>query len=615
MDLAVAGYGYVEIYRNEGAKLASVPTWSAVELGGVVHSLAWGDVNGDRLPDLAVGAEGSSGVYLNLADGLLSETPYWLLPELQWTTSVAWGDVNYDGKLDLALSGFGHDMSCDCYRHEVVIYLNVDGVLQNPMYIPIESNAVYSIAWRDINRDGYPELAVATGSQAAVYINARGVLTSTKAWRPAESDSTSVVAWQDVDGDGDADLTTGNAGVNRIYRNDNGELQPQAIWTSGVDDYITSIAWGDVDGDGDPDLAAAIYGYDEECECSASTIQIYFTERTILQSESVWNPDLNRVYSIAWGDVDRDGDLDLAVGTGAGNPVKVYRNDSGALQATVMWQSVENDFTQSVAWGDVNGDGWLDLAVGNVAAYDFDCSCWPSDSVNKIYLNHSGHLSESSDWQSEERDDTYSVAWGDVNGDGNLDLAVGNAPTYDLVCDCYKNGENRIYMNMGVTLGTTASWWSDDADDTWSIAWADMDNDGDLDLAAGNTNFEANKVYTNVGDELERSPSWQSVEADYTQSVAWGDVNGDGFIDLAVGNQGINQVYLNEHGVLTNTASWSSTEWHSTSSVAWGDVDGDGDLDLAAGNYGESNQIYQNDRGVLQLRDTGNLGDLDNTRS
>ncbi|MCB0086184.1 MAG: VCBS repeat-containing protein, partial [Caldilineaceae bacterium] len=280
-----------------------------------------------------------------------------------------------------------------------------------------------------------------------------------------------------------------------------------------------------------------------------------------------------------------------------------------------MWQSVENDFTQSVAWGDVNGDGWLDLAVGNVAAYDFDCSCWPSDSVNKIYLNHSGHLSESSDWQSEERDDTYSVAWGDVNGDGNLDLAVGNAPTYDLVCDCYKNGENRIYMNMGVTLGTTASWWSDDADDTWSIAWADMDNDGDLDLAAGNTNFEANKVYTNVGDELERSPSWQSVEADYTQSVAWGDVNGDGFIDLAVGNQGINQVYLNEHGVLTNTASWSSTEWHSTSSVAWGDVDGDGDLDLAAGNYGESNQIYQNDRGVLQLRDTGNLGDLDNTRS
>ncbi|MCB0081375.1 MAG: VCBS repeat-containing protein, partial [Caldilineaceae bacterium] len=358
LDLAVAGYGYVEIYRNEGAKLASVPTWSAVELGGVVHSLAWGDVNGDRLPDLAVGAEGSSGVYLNLADGLLSETPYWLLPELQWTTSVAWGDVNYDGKLDLALSGFGHDMSCDCYRHEVVIYLNVDGVLQNPMYIPIESNAVYSIAWRDINRDGYPELAVATGSQAAVYINARGVLTSTKAWRPAESDSTSVVAWQDVDGDGDADLTTGNAGVNRIYRNDNGELQPQAIWTSGVDDYITSIAWGDVDGDGDPDLAAAIYGYDEECECSASTIQIYFTERTILQTESVWNPSDLSVYSIAWGDVDRDGDLDLAVGN-YGDRNQVYKNENGSL--VPAWESVERFDTTSVAWGDVDGDGDLDL--------------------------------------------------------------------------------------------------------------------------------------------------------------------------------------------------------------------------------------------------------------
>ena len=91
-------------------------------------------------------------------------------------------------------------------------------------------------------------------------------------------------------------------------------------------------------------------------------------------------------------------------------------------------------------------------------------------------------------------------------------------------------------------------------------------------------------------------PSWTSSNSLYTESVAWGDVDGDGDHDLVVGNYGNNEVYLNNGTALATTPAWTSSNALNTRSVAWGDVDGDGDLDLAVGNYGggDTNEIYLN---------------------
>ncbi len=98
-----------------------------------------------------------------------------------------------------------------------------------------------------------------------------------------------------------------------------------------------------------------------------------------------------------------------------------------------------------------------------------------------MYANTGGALA--STWTSAYSDDTVSVAWGDWDGDGDLDLAAGNF-----------GQPNRVYANSGGALAS--AWTSADSDDTRSVAWGDWDGDGDLDLAAGNE-YQPNRVCSN----------------------------------------------------------------------------------------------------------------------
>ena len=126
----------------------------------------------------------------------------------------------------------------------------------------------------------------------------------------------------------------------------------------------------------------------------------------------------------------------------------------------------------------------------------------------------------------------------------------------------------------------------------YSLDFGDLDGDGDLDLAAA-TDL-TNKIYLNNDGTLETTPSWSSPGSTYTFILSWGDVDGDGDLDLVEGNMGGANIYLNNGGTMSNSPYWSvSPGWVMT--VDLGDIEGDGDLDLVIGYYdSRQDQIYLN---------------------
>ena len=138
------------------------------------------------------------------------------------------------------------------------------------------------------------------------------------------------------------------------------------------------------------------------------------------------------------------------------------------------------ELTLAVRLVDADGDGDLDLITGN------------SGKANRLYLNNG----TSDPWEgvagvpiTSDQDDTFSLALGDVDRDGDVDLVAGNT-----------DSTNRLYLNNGTGdpwAGAIGLDISSDEDTTGPVSLADLDADGDLDLAAGN--FGVNRLYLNNG--------------------------------------------------------------------------------------------------------------------
>ncbi len=148
--------------------------------------------------------------------------------------------------------------------------------------------------------------------------------------------------------------------------------------------------------------------------------------------------------SIAWGDYDNDGDLDIAIGTGgnteSGVGLQLFQNNKGRF---ILDQSVDkqgifgNEDIRQVVWGDWDNDGDLDLAAlatspTHVLIFENESSVFTLDPSNGL------------GWQIDDVLKASYIAWGDYDSDGDLDLAVGSSGDYLRV---FENDKGKLSYN------------------------------------------------------------------------------------------------------------------------------------------------------------------------
>ncbi|OQY69969.1 MAG: hypothetical protein B6D44_16635 [Ignavibacteriales bacterium UTCHB2] len=304
----------------------------------------------------------------------------------------------------------------------------------------------------------------------------------------------------------------------------------------------------------------------------------------------------------AFVDINKDGWLDFVVANGNDISIQklvVYYNDgTGKFPSTPDWQSDDSDYHGHLAIGDVNGDGWMDVAVSVYIGQ----GGFSTPGKVKLYLNNNGILSLNPDWVSGDLFYTFSCAFGDADGDGDLDLAVTAGESY------YGDSDQlRIYFNNNGILDSLPGWKSQNYFYSYDVSWADFDNDGDLDLVcAGESN--PNYIFENYGDSISVTPTWQSTDASqYANSLFVGDVNNDGYLDLAIsdnnqlGGTGKFKIYLNNNGTLETTPFWNSNFSGMGSGINLADIDNDGDLDLITGGWWDNIRIYLNNNGNFNV--------------
>jgi hypothetical protein len=644
LDILMCGYSYAvgrlaRIYRNDGGTFTDLNLGLPDVCDG---SVAWGDYDNDGDLDFVLtGYQDSplstSRVYRNNGNETFTDIGAGL-PGLYWS-AVAWADYDNDGDLDLLVTGdTGSGYASRLYRNDA-------GKFYYEWVAPLPGVGYSAVAWGDYDNDGDLDLLLAgnmgAGFIARVYRN-EGAASFTDIGAGLPGFSYGTVAWGDYDNDGNLDILlsgfTGSQYITRVYHNDGaGTFTDLVAGLTGV--FESAAVWGDYDNDGDLDFVLA---GDTSTEFIA---RVYRNDGAPANTPPAGPGGLSALaagdhVTLSWtAPVDAQTpaaglSYNLRVGTTPGgcevtsamaDAASGYRRvvQLGNTQPRTSWtldlplgryywsaQAVdgayagspfapEQSFTvmtltdigaglpgvhwNSAAWGDYDGDGDLDVLLAGDTGEGYCARVYRNDGAGAFTDVGAGLPGVAAS----------AAAWGDCDNDGDLDLVLTGDTGAGYVAAVHRNDGAGVFTDVGAGLpGVRAG----------SVSWGDCDNDGDLDLLlTGYTGAERiTRIYLNRGGGVFADLDAGLPGVGYG-AAAWGDCDNDGDLDLVLsghtGSGYLARVYRNDGaGAFTDVG--AGLPGVCVGSVAWGDYDADGDLDLVLSGHTGSEclaRLYRND--------------------
>jgi hypothetical protein len=339
------------------------------------------------------------------------------------------------------------------------------------------------------------------------------------------------------------------------------------------DQHAIGAAWGDYDGDGFLDLYVSN---------SNNSNRLFHNTAPSFTDVSAPPVDDNGIgYGAAWGDYDNDGDLDLYLANSASSN-ELYRNDGGGVFTDVTAPPIDApaDASQQVNWVDYDNDGDIDLYVTTYAG------------PNRLFRNDNGSWTDITGTPVNYAGSSAGAAWADYDSDGDMDLYLA----------CNYGEANHLFRNDGGGIFTDVSVPPlNDTGEGTGVAWGDYDGDDDLDIYVVNNGGQANKMFENQGGTFVDPGTPVLNDAGWGLSGGWADYDNDGDLDMYITNSnGPNKLFRNDGpGSFADATGSVVADTGYGMGFAWGDYDNDGDLDIYVPNTGlwQTCRMYRNEIG------------------